>query len=88
MKKYIYQLNKNQLKKYRKIAIDKSYGIITEKEFKKQLDYIINSIIINFFIKRNKNNSCKEYLAVINYNNNFNSNYYIAIKQRKDNNNG
>ena len=49
---------------------------------------IINSIIINFFIKRNKNNSCKEYLAVINYNNNFNSNYYIAIKQRKDNNNG
>ena len=44
MKKYIYELNKNQLKKYRKIAIDKSYGIITEKEFKKQLDYIINSI--------------------------------------------
>ena len=44
MKKYIYQLNKKQLKKYRKIAIDKSYGIITEKEFKKQLDYIINSI--------------------------------------------
>ena len=45
MKKYIYELNKNQLKKYRKIAIDKSSGIITQAEFKKQLDYIINSII-------------------------------------------
>ena len=44
MKKYIHQLNKKQLKKYRKIAIDKSYGIITQAEFKKQLDYIINSI--------------------------------------------
>ena len=44
MKKYIYELNKKQLKKYRKIAIDKSYGIITQAEFKKQLDYIINSI--------------------------------------------
>ena len=43
MKKYIHELNKKQLKKYRKIAIDKSYGIITKKEFKKQLDYIINS---------------------------------------------
>ena len=44
MKKYIYELNKNQLKKYRKIAIDKSSGIITPAEFIKQLDYIINSI--------------------------------------------
>ena len=44
MKKYIYELNKDQLKKYKKIAINKSYGIITEEEFKKQLDYIINSI--------------------------------------------
>ena len=42
MKKYIYQLNKKQLKKYRKIAINKSYGIITETEFKKQLNDIIN----------------------------------------------
>ena len=45
MKKYIYELNKNELKKYKKIAIDKSYGIITQAEFKKQLDYIINSIL-------------------------------------------
>ena len=45
MKKYIYQLNKNQLKQYKKIAINKSYGIITQAEFKKQLDYIINSIL-------------------------------------------
>ena len=42
MKKYIYQLNKNQLKQYRKIAINKSYGIITQAEFKKQLTYIFN----------------------------------------------
>ena len=42
MKKYIYELNKKQLKKYRKIAIDKSYGIITETEFKKRLKDIIN----------------------------------------------
>ena len=42
MKKYIYQLNKNQLKQYREIAINKSYGIITQAEFKKQLTYIIN----------------------------------------------
>ena len=45
MKKYIYQINKNQLKQYKKIAINKSYGIITQAEFKKQLDYIINSIL-------------------------------------------
>ena len=32
--------------------------------------------------------SCKEYLAVINYNISFNSNYNIAIKQRKVYNNG
>ena len=43
MKKYIYELNKNQLKQYKKIALNKSYGIITQSEFKKQLDYIINS---------------------------------------------
>ena len=42
MKKYIYQLNKNQLKQYKKIALNRSYGIITQAEFKKQLDYIIN----------------------------------------------
>ena len=43
MKKYIYELNKNQLKQYKKIALNRSYGIITQAEFKKQLDYIINS---------------------------------------------
>ena len=42
MKKYIYELNKNQLKQYKKIALNRSYGIITQAEFKKQLDYIIN----------------------------------------------
>ena len=44
MKKYIYELNKNQLKQYKKIALNRSYGIITQAQFKKQLDYIINSI--------------------------------------------
>ena len=43
MKKYIYELNKNQLKQYKKIALNRNYGIITQAEFKKQLDYIINS---------------------------------------------
>ena len=42
MKKYIYELNKNQLKQYKKIALNRSYGIITQAEFKKQLDCIIN----------------------------------------------
>ena len=42
MKKYIYELNKNQLKQYKKIALNKSYGIITQAEFKRKLDYIIN----------------------------------------------
>ena len=37
MKKYIYELNKNQLKQYKKIALDKGHGIITQAEFKKQL---------------------------------------------------
>ena len=41
MKKYIYELNKNELKQYKKIALDKSYGIITQSEFNNKLKSIL-----------------------------------------------
>ena len=39
--KYIYELNNKQYKEYNIIAIKRSNGIISDKEFKKELKRII-----------------------------------------------
>ena len=40
--KYIYELSLKQYEKYWALATKRSKGIITDKEFKKQLNKIIN----------------------------------------------
>ena len=40
--KYIYELNNKQFKKYNVIAKKRNSGIISWKEFKKELNKIIN----------------------------------------------